>query len=275
MTGRMVDSLHRTAKLENELAMSKAMSDLSAQVAHDIRSPLAALDMAVKNNAAVPEEQRVIIRNASNRIRDIANNLIDKYRKPGMSVADVTVGTAVEAYLLSGLLDPLMTEKRLQFQGRPGVQLDMVLSPESYGLFAKLQPVEFRRLVSNLVNNAAESLSYSGTVTLRLARRGDKIALSVTDSGKGIAPEILAKLGGKGETHGKAGGSGLGLYHARTTAESWGGSLAIASEVGKGPPTRPIGLCRSWNLFPARPSWCWMTTAAFIRYGKVVLSPPV
>lgn len=234
MTGKMVDSLQRTARLENELAVSKAMSDLSAQVAHDIRSPLAALDMAVKNTADMPEEQRLVIRNASNRIRDIANNLIEKYRRPDAGQVSQSVPSSTYVCLLSGLLDPLLTEKRLQFQSRPGVQLDMPLSPESYGLFASVQPVEFRRVISNLVNNAVESLGDKGMVSLRLSQAGGSVAISISDDGKGIAPEIVAKLGQKGETHGKAGGSGLGLYHARTTVEGWGGMLAIASEPGKG-----------------------------------------
>ena len=54
------------------------------------------------------------------------------------------------------------------------------------------------------------------------------------DTGKGIPPEILAKLGQKGVTYGKAGGNGLGLYHARTMIEGWGGSFTMKSEPGQG-----------------------------------------
>ena len=44
----------------------------------------------------------------------------------------------------------------------------------------------------------------------------------------------MAKLGQKGGTHGKTGGTGLGLYHARTTIEGWSGIFKIESEPGKG-----------------------------------------
>ena len=71
-------------------------------------------------------------------------------------------------------------------------------------------------------------------MTVSLSSDNGKIFLVIKDNGKGIPPEILIKLGQRGETHGKAGGSGLGLFHARTTAESWGGSLVITSELGKG-----------------------------------------
>jgi hypothetical protein len=61
-----------------------------------------------------------------------------------------------------------------------------------------------------------------------------------------FAAEVLPRLGRKGETHGKAGGSGLGLYHAKTCVEAWGGSLGIQSTLGQGttvaiklPPAQP------------------------------------
>ena len=246
MTDRMVDALQRTAKLENELAVSQAMADLSAQVAHDIRSPLAAMDAMLKDTSGLPEEKRVMLRNVSNRIRDIANDLLERNRQnaksqTGLSEANSSSGARpepqnfkMETVLLSSLIDPVITEKCLQFQPKPGLQIDLKLAPESYGLFAKLQPIEFRRMISNLVNNAVEALGDTGAVSVGLSHENGNIILTVADNGNGILPEILAKLGQKGETHGKAGGSGLGLYHARTTAESWGGSLIILSEVGKG-----------------------------------------
>ena len=69
---------------------------------------------------------------------------------------------------------------------------------------------------------------------MSLTHDDKNIILTVSDNGKGIPPAILAKLGQRGETHGKAGGSGLGLFHARTTAVSWGGSLVITSTPGQG-----------------------------------------
>jgi hypothetical protein len=85
-----------------------------------------------------------------------------------------------------------------------------------------------------LVNNAVEVLGDKGAVDLRLSSKDGSILVTVSDNGKGIPPEILAKLGQRGETHGKTGGSGLGLFHAKTTVESWGGSLAITSALDKG-----------------------------------------
>ncbi|OGR68739.1 MAG: hypothetical protein A2X40_05165 [Elusimicrobia bacterium GWC2_65_9] len=124
--------------------------------------------------------------------------------------------------------------------------------------------VEFKRLVSNLVNNAVEAFGDGhGSVNIGLASSGGCALVSVQDNGKGIPPDVLAKLGRRGETHGKAGGSGLGLYHAQTSAESWGGSLEIASEVGKGTTTTVI--------LPLSPAPEWFVPELRLTPGKVVV----
>ncbi|MBI4369096.1 MAG: hypothetical protein HY547_02585 [Elusimicrobia bacterium] len=205
------------------------ISRYSGQVAHDIRSPLAALDSIAGNVAKLPEEERLIIRSAVGRIRDIANHLLEKHRKDKVNnVEDASV------CLLSSLIEPLITEKRLQFRSRHDVEIETFLDAASYGHFAKIEPIEFKRLLSNLVNNSVEALETKGSVILSLAHKDQQILIKIQDTGKGIPPEILAKLGGKGETHGKTGGSGLGLYHARTALQCWGGSLKIKSQVGQG-----------------------------------------
>jgi len=225
--------------VESRINISRA--EVAAQVAHDIRSPLVALDAALKDTAELPEKKRIIVRHAVNRIRDIANNLLEKNRQqagtaPAAAAASGghLTGEPPAVLLLSSLIDPVITEKRLSFESKPGINIDFKLTRESYGLFASIAPVEFRRMLSNLVNNAVEALGDKGAVDVRLSQDDKNIVLTVSDNGKGILPEILAKLGRRGETHGKAGGSGLGLFHAQTTAESRGGSLEITSTPSQG-----------------------------------------
>lgn len=215
-----------------ELQVKESQVTLAAQVAHDIRSPVFALDAALKNMEQLPEQQRVVVRHAVNRIRDVANGLLEKNRRQAGTAAANT--GPLELRLLSSLIEPVITEKRLQYGDKPGIVIHLELSQQAYGLFARVQPVEFGRMLSNLLNNGAEALGDKGKMDVRLAPEDNYIVLTITDTGKGIPPEILSRLGQRGETHGKAGGSGLGLYHARTTAESWGGSLTITSTPGKG-----------------------------------------
>jgi signal transduction histidine kinase len=53
---------------------------LASQVAHDIRSPLAALEMVNEELSALPEDLRLLVRNAVGRIKDISNNLLESNR---------------------------------------------------------------------------------------------------------------------------------------------------------------------------------------------------
>ncbi|MDO8806449.1 MAG: ATP-binding protein [Elusimicrobiota bacterium] len=252
--------------IQSNINESKAV--MAAQVAHDIRSPLVALDAALKHAEQLPEKQRTIVRHAVNRIRDIANNLLEKNQQQTRTATTANTaagghvaGEPPAVHLLSSLIDPVITEKRLQYESKPGISIDFKLTRESYGLFASLQPVEFRRMLSNLVNNAVEALGDKGAVDVGLNYKDENIVLTVSDNGKGIPPAILAKLGQRGETHGKAGGSGLGLFHARTTAENWGGSLTITSTPGQGTAVTiklpkaeaPAGFAPALVLPPGRP----------------------
>lgn len=239
-----------------------AAGEVASQVAHDIRSPLAALEVVSRSVDQLPEDKRMLIRSAVDRIRDIANNLLDRQRAQvsGSSVKS----EAASPQLLSSLLDPVVSEKRLQFHSQSRVEIEPRLDPSSYGLFAIVQPIEFKRLISNLVNNAVESFGDAfGAVSVSLSSRDGHAVVSVQDDGKGIPPEILARLGQRGETHGKAGGTGLGLYHARTCVESWGGRLDIASEVGKGT-TVTLTL-------PLAPAPDWFVAELALHPGRAVM----
>ncbi|MDA8243748.1 MAG: HAMP domain-containing sensor histidine kinase [Elusimicrobia bacterium] len=234
---------YETIRTQSQMA---ALAKLSAQVAHDIRSPLAALDSALKDISSLPENKRLLIRGAAARIRDIANNLLEKKRQSG--TASSPGARRAEPLLLSSLIESVITEKRLQYRDRPEVLIESSLGPDSYGLFVAVDPVEFGRVVSNLVNNAVEALDNGGSVAVHLSQTGNSAEVAVRDDGKGIPPDILPRLGRMGETHGKEGGTGLGLYHARTTAEAWGGKLSISSRPKGGtevtialPLSRPPG----------------------------------
>lgn len=249
-----LENLKESLFAYNSLRESALANEISQQVAHDIRSPLAALDSATKDVSQLPEDKRIIIRSSVARIRDIANQLIDKTRasRAGgngrLNGAGVPETEKCSAELLSSLMDPLISEKRMQFRSRLGIEIEGRLDVSSYGLFAKIQPGEFKRVLSNLIDNSVEAMGEKGFVSVSMSSLDGEILIKVQDNGKGIPPGILPKLGQRGETYGKAGGSGLGLYHARTLVEQWGGALTIDSEEHKGttisiriPMAEPLG----------------------------------
>lgn len=234
----------------NEQQMHATIGKIAAQVAHDIRSPLTALKVVSGHLAELPEEKRVMIRNAVQRIDDIANDLAERRRATAKKETDETIlAERTSVQLLSSLIEPLISEKRIQYRSQLSVHIESRLDANSYGLFAAVQPVEFKRILSNLINNAVEALGNKGKVLVALHADGEKIGIRLEDDGPGIPAELLPKLMQRGATFGKSGGTGLGLAHARETVEEWGGSLTIESRVGEGTAIH-LTLHRS-----AAPSW--------------------
>jgi signal transduction histidine kinase len=111
------------------------------------------------------------------------------------------------------------------------------------------------QMLLNLLSNAIKFTPTGGRITISAAHNPDgTLALSVTDTGIGIAPENIAKVlepfgqVADAYTRGHA-GTGLGLPLTKSLVEAHGGSLGIESTLGKGatvtvrfPAGRVIGL---------------------------------
>ena len=95
-----------------------------------------------------------------------------------------------------------------------------------------------KQIVLNLVANALKFTPAGGVITVLLSGEGETLALTVADTGIGIAEDDLARLGRPYEQAGgadqKALGAGLGLSLVRAFAELHGGSLSIQSTLGQG-----------------------------------------
>lgn len=126
LAGKFDDMLERLNAGRTELAAAekeKALVELARQLAHDIRSPLAALEIVSKNVAQLPEGKRIIIRSALGRIRDIANSLLSKQRPQAVEAAS----EASSPQLLSSLIDPIVSEMRLQFRSQSRIEIELRL----------------------------------------------------------------------------------------------------------------------------------------------------
>jgi signal transduction histidine kinase len=219
------------------------MGRIASQVSHDIRSPLSALEMISSQFEDIPEEKRVVLRNSINRIRDIANSLSQKNEPNAFSsiavkdenLIDLIKNQVIQNELLMPIIDMIVTEKRLQFRDKLNIQIDFNQTIDSYGLFSKINVIEFKRLLSNVINNSIEALEgKDGSVLIELSNSENNNLIIIKDNGKGIKKEIIGRLGERGVTFDKSDGSGLGLYHAKATTEAFGGHFRISSVEGSG-----------------------------------------
>ncbi|MBL8120958.1 MAG: hypothetical protein JNJ78_25865, partial [Anaerolineae bacterium] len=102
--------------------------------------------------------------------------------------------------------------------------------------------VDYYRLVqvlTNLVSNAYKYTPEGGTITFRVGQENDRIKFTVVDTGVGLSPEAIAKLGTKfwraeDEFTRSRPGTGLGFAITRSLVEQMGGHIQIESQPGKG-----------------------------------------
>jgi signal transduction histidine kinase len=227
------DSLIRSEKesiyRQQETERYKALHDLARQVAHDIRAPLGALEMALRGLSELDQERKSLAGLAIERINKIANDLIQRTKpKP--------VEAAGESFDLAMAIEEIVTEKRATLP--PGIQIEIKANSRPDVRFSKS---ELQRILSNLMNNSLEAMPSGGQIFLELTQELKCVQITVRDTGHGMPPERISQLGRAGVSFGKSNGesgSGLGLAHAKHTIERWGGNLEIESELGRGTSVR-------------------------------------
>ncbi|MFN3454299.1 MAG: sensor histidine kinase [Pseudobdellovibrio sp.] len=251
-----VEAESKVAAMKLEATRNQTLLTVAQQVAHDIRSPLSALSMIIGTLSDVSEEKRLIIRTATQRINDIANDLLLKSKTQANSRQNDTSthdkqnlnqslnvsneeALNIKLWFLPTLVDELVSEKRFQYMKHSELNIDVDLS-QSVGVFSLVDERELKRVLSNLINNAVEALSeYNGCINVGLIKLNcEQVELFIHDNGKGIPKHLMSKLGKERLSNGKEissqSGNGLGLYHAKKTIEKMNGKFEIHSIEGKG-----------------------------------------
>ena len=254
--GRLVHA-NQQRQTDYEAAL-RQREKLARQTAHDIRSPVTALQVLQDQSTQLNEEDRLLLRDAIARVNDIANNLITWHSGDAVGPGSAVVDTPI-----SPLLHALLAEKRASFHAS-GIQFLIKETGPAAAGFARVNAAAFTRSMSNLLNNAAESMSFAGVVNVDLEARGEHLELSIRDSGCGIDPQNLPKILAGGVSIGKAQGQGLGLASAAQTMQQFGGVLQVDSMLGVGTTVR-IDL-------PAASPAPWFAAAINIELGTVVLA---
>lgn len=220
------ESAEREARLRQELV---------AMVSHDLRNPLSVVMMSVSLLAplVVPLNGRArhhvdVSLRAARRMDALIHDLLDFGAIEAGELRVAQRATALEALFDAvGDLAPLAHER--------GLVLEVVPSP-GHGGNVLCDAERVHQVFANLVSNALRFTPTGGTVTVRSAPRGGFFDFEVTDTGPGIAPEVLPRLFERFQRSARAdgGGMGLGLYIARGIVEAHGGALRAENVPGLG-----------------------------------------
>jgi signal transduction histidine kinase len=264
----LLEAVAKLQKVQIEKAEIEAEDNLAAQVAHDIRSPLAALDVALIELENLPEETRTLVRSATQRIRDIANNLLLKSnnKKLNPNTDNVSTKGVASIHHIASLLEAILSEKRIEYRKRSEINFEYLPDQETYTFFAEINVSEFNRVISNLINNSVEAIANNGHIQVSLTKNRTNLIVLVKDNGCGVNPEIIPRLGERGVTVGKLNkesGSGLGIFHAKSTLASWNGFVEITSKLN-------FGTSVSLTL-PAAVKPAWFVKTIFIKSDQSVV----
>ncbi len=240
----------------------KQLGALTSKVAHDIKSPTAALMVLTEECSDIREEDRIALRHIANTISDIANNILHQY--PIVGDERTALPHKHEALLISTLIREVISAKRLQYKAR-GIEFEDMFSKESYFAFIEGDQTEFKRMLSNLINNAVEACSQgSPKIRISLELRENQVILGVEDNGQGMPSELIERIMKEEPvTAGKSDGHGIGLGQVRQTLAEYQGKMKIQSAMGKG---TLINL-----IFKQSPTPAWIADQIVIAPGASVL----
>lgn len=229
-----------------------AIGKVASQVAHDLRSPLAALQVfADRMLPEIEERKRTLLRNVALQLKEIANNL------------EQDAIPEEESFIqICDILEMVVSERIVALKDKE-IQIKYIPSFDHYGLFAYLPSSEFKRVVTNIINNGIEAITEkTGKIIIGLDNDDRNITISIVDTGAGIPQENLDRIFLKGFTT-KTTGSGLGLHHANECLKKWGGSLDVKSELGFG---TTISL-----IFPKAQVPTWYTEKIDISHDQEII----
>jgi signal transduction histidine kinase len=217
-------------RLRRELEASKALAEMSATLAHEIRNPLGSLELfaGLLQDSELDAECRQWVERIQAGLRTLSatvNNVLHFYCVSEPARAPVDLGSLLD--WAHAFFMPLARQDHIVLSLQNRLQ-GVVLQADRHCL---------EQVLLNLVLNSARAAGEGGWIELRgheiSTEDGGGVALSVADNGPGISAEDLPRIFDAGfSTH--AGGSGLGLAVCRRIVEQHGGTISAASDCDTG-----------------------------------------
>ena len=251
------DSAQQLRLLQTERLVT--MGTVAAALLHDLSQPLSHMssnaERLMELSAAVPALNRLLSSPASDRLSPSERDGLSQLAEEFVEISDALVrGAAIARDLLGGMVRVMRGKPHAPTPAEdpvPAIKYAMaacnnlavrVRARLTYEGPPSLPPVgipatELSQVMINLNANATQALGLDersrGRITVIAVDAGDAVRVEIVDTGPGMTPEVLEKVGTPFYTT-RAEGTGLGISQCRRILERGGGRLLLSSRPGAG-----------------------------------------
>jgi signal transduction histidine kinase len=232
---RLVLNARRTDATERRRDHLAEVGKLADGLVHEIRNPLNAMRMQV-----------AVIRNQLKKLKEpaleVAKAQLERLESEVLRLQDLAtdfltfgrpeIGCA-EHFALADLLSDVGDFLRPELEQR-NIRFSLDVEPAAQGAIVAMDRGKFRQVLLNLAANSEHAMLDGGTLSIILTKASrHSLNIAVRDTGCGISRDKLTRVFDAFFST-KDEGNGLGLSIAKKIVDGVGGSIAIASEVGRG-----------------------------------------
>lgn len=213
--------------------------ELVANISHDLRTPLSAMQgyletLIIKGEALSDSDRDRYLRIARKHTVRLGVLIGDLFELAKLDSASVT--PSLEAFSVPELMQDIAQEFQLEAEGKE-IDLSIALDADTALTVGDIGLIQ--RVLENLVRNAIRFTPKGGEITLKIAQRPQSVAVSVTDSGPGIAEQDIPRIfdrfyrSEQGE-EALSESSGLGLAIVKRILDLHDSRITVISSPGAG-----------------------------------------
>ncbi|NLB60443.1 MAG: HAMP domain-containing histidine kinase [Lentisphaerae bacterium] len=203
---------------------------VASSIIHDFRNPMSAMQLDAQ---LLQQEAARDTSGRSARLQELAARLNATFGRLDILLAEFRLVAKPEAiererFEINATLQDCLDLIKLRL-ARAGLAVRTDLSAEPLGVIGF--PVQFKRALLNILNNAEVFSPPGGRVTIRTHAAAGQAILEITDEGPGIAPQFRQRIFDLFYTNRPA-GIGIGLALAKTAVENCGGTISVQAGAG-------------------------------------------
>ncbi len=216
----------RQQVINAQMERNQELVHFSSAIAHELKNPLASIQglsqlLSQSSKAERQAERLSMLQKETQRMGHILEQFLNFSRPLGeMTVQPVDIRE-------------ILHEITLLYEGPIEDKKIAIFFPPSYPQGVQGDGRKLKQALVNLLQNALAATPAGGTITWLAELEAENLHLGIHDTGPGVSPELLVKIGTMGFTT-KPQGSGIGLTVVRGIAEQHGGRLELSNAARGG-----------------------------------------